>query len=199
VKNVNDNWKTEMTHTVTTQYKDSIEYLLETWLRFDPVGNRAFTWKVSPAPRIKVGTSAGGWSPTSKDIVIGINGRVYRQAEVLLIMYSIHHPSGDPKTHYGVYVNAKSNDFSATNLSWMLREHQFQGKPKTSSKYKGVYKTAGGKFYATISRNKVHYNQGTFATEEEAARAYDIAKKGFHPTAPKESYNFPEDVDKIGV
>lgn len=44
-----------------------------------------------------------------------------------------------------------------------------------TSRYKGVSRTRRGKWYAQITVNYVAINLGTFACEEEAARAYDAA------------------------
>lgn len=48
-----------------------------------------------------------------------------------------------------------------------------QTKTKVNSKYKGVHKTASGKWQAQIWYNNKNYALGSFDTEEEAALAYN--------------------------
>ncbi len=59
----------------------------------------------------------------------------------------------------------------------------------TSSRFRGVTKWAGSRWVARIKVRPVNYYLGTFADEESAARAYDVAalKLGFE----KEALNFP--------
>ena len=46
-------------------------------------------------------------------------------------------------------------------------------------KYKGVY-PIGNKFRAVITYDKKNHHIGTYATEEDAARAYDLEAKLYH-------------------
>lgn len=43
------------------------------------------------------------------------------------------------------------------------------------SRFKGVYATKGGRWYAAINTGKRYYYLGSFDTEEQAARAFDAA------------------------
>ena len=50
----------------------------------------------------------------------------------------------------------------------------------TTSLYKGVQSTKGGKWKANIRKDKIFYHLGTFETEKEAAEAYNTKAKELH-------------------
>jgi hypothetical protein len=60
-----------------------------------------------------------------------------------------------------------------------------------ASGYRGVRLAYGGKFVAQLVHNNQHTHLGTFATAEEAARAWDEAAKTHHGEFAM--LNFPED------
>ena len=70
------------------------------------------------------------------------------------------------------------------NRSWTV--------PGKASKYRGVYKYRGQKFFsAAIRHNRKKINLGTFKTEIDAAHAYDTAAKKYHRQFAV--LNFPND------
>ena len=58
--------------------------------------------------------------------------------------------------------------------------NQLNRGPKKGKKYKGVYLTPEGTYCARIGVDGIRYNLGTFATDLEAAKAYDAKAKILH-------------------
>lgn len=86
-----------------------------------------------------------------------------------------------------IQVDHKNNDRldnTRENLRLCTPQENCRNRPKyrgTSSKYKGVYRrAANGKYCAQISDGKRRINLGDFASEVEAARAYDAAAIRLH-------------------
>lgn len=75
-----------------------------------------------------------------------------------------------------IYKDFASLNFPDQNLfpNFDLEEHMKNLKSKRTSKYRGVSVSAEGKWKAKICVNYVETHLGTFETEIEAARAYDI-------------------------
>ena len=79
----------------------------------------------------------------------------------------VDHRDGDPLN------NTRDNLRLATRGQNMHNRRKAWGR----SRFKGVTPRENGKFRASIDINKKRTNLGTFATEEDAARAYDAAAK----------------------
>jgi hypothetical protein len=73
------------------------------------------------------------------------------------------------------------------------QQNTFNSRPRPKkSKFKGVrYDAETGKWIAEITHNGIKYHLGTFATEVEAARAYD--RKAVELQGPYARLNFPEE------
>jgi hypothetical protein len=92
---------------------------------------------------------------------------------IILSRYIINAPEGMVVDH----INHNTLDNRKCNLRICThQENLFNTKVsnnKVSSKYKGVYKN-GNKFQAKIKHNNKVFCLGSFYTQEEAAKAYDI-------------------------
>lgn len=81
-----------------------------------------------------------------------------------------------------------SKGYSKTNCRWVTKSQQMMNKGpiknKKYSKFKGVHYKSDGyrkkRWSAIITANKVKYNIGIFATEKEAALAYNNKAKILH-------------------
>ena len=89
----------------------------------------------------------------------------------------------DPGIHWVDHVSDKSNNLdvriatASQNHANRKKQESFKGK-KTSSKYKGVYwAKKAQKWCAQIKLKGVGTNLGSYATEIEAALAYNEAAK----------------------
>ena len=82
------------------------------------------------------------------------------------------------------HINGDSLDNRRENLrhvTWMQNTRNRKSHSNTSSKYKGVTRrNDNGRWRAQIGANYKHYNLGTYATEEEAAKAYNEASVKYH-------------------
>lgn len=92
------------------------------------------------------------------------------------------------------HINGDKLDNRCANLRVCTHAENNTGvkKPKKHSDfpYVGVTKS-GNRFRAEITANKKHVGLGSFATAEEAARAYDQAAIKFHKTFAR--LNFPQE------
>jgi len=87
---------------------------------------------------------------------------------------------GDHINHDGLD-NRKGNLRTVTKAQSMQNRRGWHNK-KWGNKFKGVHRHSGknGRWRAVIKANKVMYDLGSFATSEEAARAYDAKARELH-------------------
>jgi len=96
----------------------------------------------------------------------------------------------------GVFIDHRDND-GLNNCKWNLRvcsrkqnNRNRKTRSRKTSDFKGVDLRAGGRWRAKIRVDGKSIHIGLFATQEEAARAYDVsARKHFGEFA---CCNFPE-------
>jgi hypothetical protein len=144
----------------------------------------AFTWRVARSNRIQIGDPVG-----SSD------GKGYRQIRLgswkgrthQLIWFWWY---GDWATgHIDHEDRVKSNNRikNLRDLTVAQNAHNAGLHPRNTSGYPGVSWAAHrNKWAAHICANKKRHHLGLFSTKEEAARAYQAAKKILHPTTPKQ-------------
>ena len=85
--------------------------------------------------------------------------------------------SVDHKDHNGLN-NRKNNLRSATGTGQIANRPKVRG--VFTSQYRGVWRTKWGKWGAGIGVNYQRVRLGYFSSEEDAARAYDVAARQFH-------------------
>lgn len=71
-------------------------------------------------------------------------------------------------------------------------QNQWNRSPNKGRKFKGVFSRENGRFRARIVKDKKAVHLGSFGSEEEAARAYDIAAIAMHGEFAYR--NFPDEV-----
>jgi hypothetical protein len=105
-------------------------------------------------------------------------------------------PNPTPETHVVDHINGDGLDNRLSNLRLIKKEQNaWNRKPYKARKYKGTAKISGAKegqkqYQARIRKEGKGMYIGSFYTEEEAARAYDIkARELFGELA---CLNFPE-------
>ena len=96
------------------------------------------------------------------------------------VIWEMHHGKIPPGT-YVDHINHNRSDNRIENLRLALPEENAwntsKTKKKTSSKYKGVYKTKSGKWSSSIVYKGDKISIGVFEDEQEAAEAYNIVAK----------------------
>lgn len=90
---------------------------------------------------------------------------------------------GDHEDHNGLN-NQRYNLRTCTHT-----QNLFNKIPRGKSKYLGVEVRKSGMFHARIRIDKKRVYLGSFSTEEEAAKAYDVAAKNHHKEFA--NLNFP--------
>jgi len=141
-------------------------------LNYDPQSG-SFAWRVDIPKRIKAGMPAGSVTNGKKSIVInGENHAAHR-----LAWFYVH---GAWPDGYVVPTNGDFLDCRIDNLMVQTRgEVSARSRPRNqSSGVKGVsWKSRDRKWAASIHINYRQINLGTFDTIEDAAKAYDEARR----------------------
>lgn len=132
--------------------------------------NGQLFWKISPHPRIKIGTPAGSY--TSGYIHIELLKRLWKAHRIVWIMHFGDIPDG----HVVDHVNGIGTDNRIENLRLATRQENCINSRKrknTKSIYKGVSWHKGQrKWNAVIQVDGVRHHIASFDTEEEAHKAY---------------------------
>lgn len=153
---------------------------MRTLLGYDP-DTGAFTWKVSPAPCIKAGRSAG-WKNSSGHIQIKVGGTSHMAHRLAWLMTFDALPIGQID-----HINGIRDDNRIANLRAVTpgENTQNQRAPRSdnTSGYLGVsFSKAAGKWVAGIGVGRKRIHLGCFECPEEAHLAYVKAKREMHST-----------------
>jgi hypothetical protein len=128
-----------------------------------------FTWKVSKAKRIKVGSVAGCKNNLGY-ILIRIDGKIYL-AHRLAWLYT----HGDFPLNCIDHINQIKDDNRICNLRDVTVSENMQNQSQVLG-----YTKNGSKYKATITLNNILYQLGSYATKEQARQAYLDAKIKLH-------------------
>lgn len=150
-----------------TRLLEILDYSLETG---------EFKWKVSLSNRVKVGDLANNISPTTGQVRIRIDGKLYsgnrlawfyvtKEWPSLLIDHEDRNPSNNKWKNLRLATNAQNSS-------------NYLGR---NGKTKGVYFCKQTKKYrASIMAEGITHRLGRFKTEEEAITAYKVASVLYH-------------------
>lgn len=116
---------------------------------------------------------------SSNSMGTGLNVTLHRLILSFPVEMQVDHINGDPRDNRKTNLRACSQHQNVTNKS--------KTKNKTSSKYKGVYKTKQGKFRAHIMKNNKTISLGEFYNEIDAAEAYNEAAVLYHGVYSKQN------------
>jgi hypothetical protein len=154
----------------------TIDPLLYTLLRYDAITGW-FTWALKPARRIAIGARAGTVDKNGY-VQLRVNKRMYfghRLAWLFLTgafpTEQIDHKNGVRSDNSAVNLRSASNHLNAQNMR-SARSHNKVG-------LLGVSPNGSG-WRATIVVHGAQRHLGTFATPEEAHKAYIEAKRVMH-------------------
>lgn len=155
---------------------------LKNILNYDP-DSGIFTWKVKTCRKVTIGKEAGAISKANPlaapYLVLNFDGTRYK-LHILAYFYmtgkwlpgNIDHEDG----------NTLNNKF--LNFRIATRKEQNTNKAKHRDgvcKYKGIhFNKRTNRYVAEIMNNRVKYHLGSFDTQEEAAKAYEIKSKELH-------------------
>jgi hypothetical protein len=128
-----------------------------------------FTWKVSKAKRIKVGSVAGCKNNLGY-ILIRIDGKIYL-AHRLAWLYT----NGDFPLNCIDHINQIKDDNRICNLRDVTVSENMQNQSQVLG-----YTKNGSKYKATITLNNILYQLGSYETKEQARQAYLNAKIKLH-------------------
>lgn len=119
---------------------------------------------------------------------VGPQWKVSQRKRVLMHRLIMNAPSGTEVDHRdGNGLNNTRDNLRFATRTQNARNRRVQ--PHGLSRFKGVY-AEYGKWVAKICANRKRRRLGTFATDVEAARAYDAAAKELHGGFAR--LNFPE-------
>jgi hypothetical protein len=119
-----------------------------------------------------------GWSFYAKrNVYVGGGAKNRKQASERLHRVILCAPRGVCVDHRDG--DSLNNTRGNLRLATGTQNKQNRRKTRGSSRFKGVWAFNKG-WQARICAEKVSHHLGTFATEEEAARAYDIAARKLH-------------------
>jgi hypothetical protein len=135
-------------------------------------------WKISPHPRIKVGSEAGHY--TSGYLNVELFKKTWKAHRIVWIMHFGEIPEGMLIDH----INGVGTDNRVSNLRLATRAENGRNAKKrrtSKSKYKGVsWHARQGKWNAVIQVDGVRHHIASFDTELEAHKAYcEVAEKIF--------------------
>ena len=128
-----------------------------------------FTWKVSKANRIKVGSVAGCKNNLGY-ILIRIDGKIYL-AHRLAWLYTY----GNFPLNCIDHINQVKDDNRICNLRDVTVSENMQNQSQVLG-----YTKSGSKYKATIRINNILHQLGSYITEKQARQAYLNAKKRLH-------------------
>lgn len=153
-----------------------------TWLAVEPSSSRAKAHNKRQA-----GKTAGYRCPTRNSILVSFNYNNIRAGRLAWFYVTGEWPQG-----IILHRNDDGFDCRWENLfegTPSQKNHRIGGRPNRSSRYRGVTRT-GDKWAAQITQRGRHTFMGGFASQEDAARAYDAkARELFGEHAFQ---NFPE-------
>jgi hypothetical protein len=122
------------------------------------------------------------WREGRRVRAIGL-GRFILDAPAGLV---VDHINGDPLD------NRRVNLRLCTQADNAMNRRKHSGQKTGRNPFKGVFpQKVGGKFFARVTCRGVDYRLGTFATAEEAARAYDAKARDLHGEFAR--LNFPHE------
>ena len=140
-----------------------------------------FRWKVSRGGKVKSGDVAGR-----------VTAKGHQQIEIDYTQYQAHrlawlYQTGAWPTKMIDHINRVKSDNRFINLREVTSSQNAQNSlsSRGSSRYRGVsWVATRRKWWAQISINGKQRYLGSFDIEEEAAEAYKLAQRRFHPFAP---------------
>lgn len=165
---------------LTTKAAPTAEFV-RAILHYD-AGTGAFTWKVSPSNRARVGSTAGALNRHTGYISISIAGRLHR-AHRLAWLYVM----GDWPKNQIDHINGARSDNRWENLreadSQLNQQNLRLARGNTNSGALGVYRTdkKHHPWRAAIKHDGRNKHLGNFRSVEEAQAAYVAAKREMHP------------------
>lgn len=140
-----------------------------------------FTWRKSPVNRAKIGTMAGTTTPKGYVRIVINRKPCFAHRLAWLYVHGVW-----PKQQVD-HINGNPADNRIANLRDCTNQENNQNRRvvRGISKYMGVsFHKRTSTWTAKIKQNGKTKNLGHFATEDEAAEAYQEAKRIYHPTAP---------------
>jgi hypothetical protein len=125
-------------------------------------------WKNSKGG-VSAGSEAGGINKGTGYWSIRVNGKLCKRSRLIFLMFNgflppmVDHKDTDKLNDKEDNLRESNSSLNTTNTKTRFGEN----------KYKGAYKRKGERWQAVIGRKYL----GSFATEKEAAEAYNVAAK----------------------
>lgn len=110
-----------------------------------------------------------------------------RQAKILMHRVVVGSPPGKTVDH----INGDRLDNRKENLRCGFPHEQAHARSRPFIAFKGVYAGSNGRYYARVKYRGTVYPCGGYATQEEAARAYD--RKAIELLGERARTNFPQE------